>query len=54
VISPNVVAIIFSIVIGTIAIGILCYPLLVKWQRDRLMAQQFPTANTDQTRHKRS
>ncbi|MCL1494522.1 MAG: zinc-dependent peptidase [Pseudanabaena sp. Salubria-1] len=41
-ISPNVVAIIFSIVIGTIAIGILCYPLLVKWQRDRLMAQQFP------------
>jgi MtfA peptidase len=42
VISPNVVAIIFSIVIGTIAIGILCYPLLVKWQRDRLMAQQFP------------
>lgn len=41
-ISPNVVAIIFSIVIGTIAIGILCYPLLVKWQRDRPMAQQFP------------
>ena len=41
-IPPNVVAIIFSIVIGTIAIGILCYPLLVKWQRDRLMAQQFP------------
>ncbi|MCX5934943.1 MAG: zinc-dependent peptidase [Pseudanabaena sp. LacPavin_0818_WC45_MAG_42_6] len=41
-ISPNVVAIIFSIVIGTIAIGILCYPLLVKWQRDRLMANQFP------------
>jgi Mlc titration factor MtfA (ptsG expression regulator) len=25
-----------------IAIGILCYPLFVKWQRDRLMAQQFP------------
>ncbi|PZO44642.1 MAG: hypothetical protein DCF19_02425 [Pseudanabaena frigida] len=22
--------------------GILCYPLFVKWQRDRLMAQQFP------------
>ena len=41
-IPPNVVAIIFSIVIGAIAIGILCYPLLVKWQRDRLMAQQFP------------
>lgn len=38
-IPPNVVAIIFSIVI---AIGILCYPLLVKWQRDRLMANQFP------------
>ncbi len=41
-IPPNVVAIIFSIVIGVIAIGILCYPLLVKWQRDRLMANQFP------------
>ena len=41
-IPPNVVAIIFSIVIGAIAIGILCYPLLVKWQRDRLMANQFP------------
>jgi Mlc titration factor MtfA (ptsG expression regulator) len=42
VIPPNVVAIIFSIVISAIAIGILCYPLFVKWQRDRLMAQQFP------------
>jgi Mlc titration factor MtfA (ptsG expression regulator) len=42
VIPPNVVAIIFSIVISTIAIGILCYPLFVKWQRDRLIAKQFP------------
>jgi MtfA peptidase len=42
VVPPNVVAIIFSIVISAIAIGILCYPLFVKWQRDRLMAQQFP------------
>jgi Mlc titration factor MtfA (ptsG expression regulator) len=29
-------------VISTIAIGILCYPLFVKWQRDRLIAKQFP------------
>jgi len=42
VIPPNVVAIIFSIVISAIAIGILCYPLFVKWQRDRLIAKQFP------------
>jgi MtfA peptidase len=42
VIPPNVFAIIFSIVVSAIAIGILCYPFLVKWQRDRLMAQQFP------------
>ncbi|WP_103666870.1 zinc-dependent peptidase [Pseudanabaena sp. BC1403] len=41
-IPPNVVAFIFSIVISAIAIGILCYPFFVKWQRDRLMAQQFP------------
>ncbi len=41
-IPPNVVAIIFSIGISAIAIGILCYPFFVKWQRDRLMAQQFP------------
>ena len=41
-IPPNVVTIIFSIVISAIAIGILCYPLFVKWQRDRLMSQQFP------------
>lgn len=41
-IPPNVLAIIFSIVVSIIAIGILCYPLFVKWQRDRLMAQQFP------------
>lgn len=41
-IPPNVVAIIFSIVISAIAIGILCYPLFVKWQRDRLIAKQFP------------
>ncbi len=42
VIPPSVLAIIFSIVVSMIAIGILCYPLFVKWQRDRLMAQQFP------------
>jgi MtfA peptidase len=42
VISPNVLAIIFSIAISAIAVGILCYPFLVGWQRDRLMAQQFP------------
>ena len=41
-IPPSVLAIIFSIVVSIIAIGILCYPLFVKWQRDRLMAQQFP------------
>jgi Mlc titration factor MtfA (ptsG expression regulator) len=41
-ITPNVLAIIFSIVVSAIAIGILCYPFFVKWQRDRLMAQQFP------------
>jgi MtfA peptidase len=41
VIPPSILAIIFSIVISAIAIGILCYPFFVKWQRDRLMAQQF-------------
>lgn len=41
-IPPSVIAIIFSIVVSMIAIGILCYPLFVKWQRDRLMAQPFP------------
>lgn len=41
-IPPNVLAIIFSIVVSMIAIGILCYPLFVKWRRDRIMAQQFP------------
>ena len=41
-IPANVLAIIFSIVVSAIAIGILCYPFFVKWQRDRLMAQQFP------------
>ena len=41
-IPPSVLAIIFSIVVSMIAIGILCYPLFVKRQRDRLMAQQFP------------
>jgi Mlc titration factor MtfA (ptsG expression regulator) len=40
--TPNVLAIIFSIVVSAIAIGILCYPFFVKWQRDRLMAKQFP------------
>ena len=38
----NLLAIIFPIVVSAIAIGILCYPLFVKWQRDRLMAQPFP------------
>lgn len=42
VIPPSVLAIIFSIVVSMIAIGILCYPLFVKWQRDRLIAKQFP------------
>ncbi len=28
--------------VSAIAIGILCYPFFVKWQRDRLMLQQFP------------
>jgi len=42
VIPPSVLAIIFSIVVSMIAIGILCYPLFVKWRRDRIMAKQFP------------
>jgi len=42
VISSSVWAIIFSIAVGTIAIGILIYPLWVKWQRYRLMGQPFP------------
>ena len=41
-IPANVLAIIFLIVVSAIAIGILCYPLFVKWQRDRIMAQPFP------------
>ena len=41
-ISPNVFAIIFSIAVSAIAVGILFYPFLVGWQRDRLMARQFP------------
>ncbi len=41
-IPPSVLAIIFSIVVSMIAIGILCYPLFVKWRRDRIMAKQFP------------
>ena len=40
--SPNILAILFSIVVSAIAIGILCYPFLVAWQRDRIMAKQFP------------
>ncbi|MCA6501446.1 MAG: zinc-dependent peptidase [Pseudanabaena sp. M135S2SP2A07QC] len=40
--STLTLATIFSVVVSVIAIGILCYPLLVKWQRDRLMAKQFP------------
>jgi len=31
-------------VVSAIAIGILIYPLFVKWQRDRLMVQFFPRA----------
>jgi Mlc titration factor MtfA (ptsG expression regulator) len=42
VIPANVSAIIFSIVISAIAIGILCYPIFVKWRRDRLKQEKFP------------
>ena len=41
-IFPNVLAIIFSIVISAIAIGILIYPFFVDFQRDRLRAKLFP------------
>lgn len=41
-VTPNVFAIIFSIVVTVIAVGILCYPFFVNWQRDRVMAQPFP------------
>lgn len=41
-ISPNVLAIVFSIATGAIAIGILIYPFLVKLRRDRIKAQIFP------------
>lgn len=41
-ISPNVLAIIFSIVISAIAIGILIYPFLVNLRRDHIKAQLFP------------
>ncbi|ELS32217.1 MULTISPECIES: zinc-dependent peptidase [Pseudanabaena] len=40
--SPKDLAIIFSIVVGAIAIGILIYPFLLKWQRDRLRKSHFP------------
>jgi len=40
--SPHVLAIIFSIVISVIAIGILIYPFLVKLHRDRLRERLFP------------
>lgn len=40
--STLTLATIFSVVVSVIAIGILCYPLFVKWQRDRLIAKQFP------------
>ncbi|TYQ30911.1 zinc-dependent peptidase [Pseudanabaena sp. UWO310] len=40
--SPKDLAIIFSIVVGAIAIGILIYPFLIKWQRDRLRMKPFP------------
>lgn len=42
VIPPSILAIIFSIVVSAIAIGILIYPLFVKWQRDHLIVQPFP------------
>jgi len=42
VISPKVLAIVFSIVISAIAIGILIYPFLVNLRRDRIKAQIFP------------
>jgi len=41
-VGANVWAVIFAIVVSAIAMGILCYPLFVKWQRDRLTAQPFP------------
>ena len=41
-ISPNVLAIVFSIVISAIAIGILIYPFLVNLRRDHIKAQIFP------------
>ena len=41
-VSPSVWAIIFSIAISAIAIGILIYPFFVKWQREQIMAQPFP------------
>ena len=41
-ISPNVLAIVFSIVISAIAIGILIYPFLVNLRRDHIKAQLFP------------
>jgi Mlc titration factor MtfA (ptsG expression regulator) len=40
--SSNVFAIIFSIAVSAIAVGILLYPFFVNWQRDRLMAKTFP------------
>lgn len=40
--SSNVFAIIFSIAVSAIAVGILLYPFFVKWQRDRLIAKPFP------------
>lgn len=43
-IYPNVLAIVFSIAVSAIAVGILLYPFSVKWQRDRLMARTFPNA----------
>ncbi len=42
--APNILAILFSIAVSAIAIGILCYPFFVNWQRDRLMRQPFPRA----------
>lgn len=39
---PIVLATLFTIAITAIAMGILMYPLWVKWQRDRLKEQPFP------------
>jgi Mlc titration factor MtfA (ptsG expression regulator) len=42
VLSARVLATIFSIVVGAIAVGILTYPFWVKLRHDRLIAKPFP------------